>query len=286
MMLGIRTSTSHIFLSIISLSGLLCTLSSGQELQYPLAIATHGEAIYLVDRNLPGIWKSERGKLSIYFQASKTYRTPLNAPRCAAIDAQGRLYVGDSATREVYRFDEKDQPQPLTHSSIGIPMGIAITADGNLLVSDLELHRICKIKLSGDKKPVVENYAEVPAPSGNCLDAEDRLWVVSRDKDALLRVSKDRKVETVVSGRAFGFPHAVLLDKEGTAYVSDGYGKTIWKVPADGKPLKWAAGEPLVSPEGLAWRDGNLLVVDPRAKGVFQIEPDGKISAVDLGTAP
>ena len=54
-------------------------------------------------------------------------------------------------------------------------------------------------------------------------------------------------------------------------------------MPPDGKPEKWAAGEPLVNPVGLDWRDDNLLVVDPRAKGVFQIDADGKISAVDLG---
>lgn len=272
--------------SLFFLPGLFCLTSSGQELEYPLAIATHGQAIYLVDRNLPGIWKSEGGKLSVYFQASKTYRTPLNAPRCLAFDAKGRLYVGDSATREVYRFDDKGQPQPLTGGSILIPMGIAVTPNGDLLVSDLDLHRIMKVNLSGENTPVVEKYAEVPAPTGVFLDAEERLWVVSRDKDALLRVTKDRKVETVVSGRAFAFPHAVVLDNEGTAYVSDGYGKTIWKVPRDGKPVKWASGDPLVMPEGLAWRDGNLLVVDPRAKGVFQLDPDGKVSTVELGTSP
>src|SRR5690242_8766350 len=52
-----------ILLSIIFLSA-----SEGgaraEELHYPLAIATHGETIYLADRNLPGVWKSEGGKLS------------------------------------------------------------------------------------------------------------------------------------------------------------------------------------------------------------------------------
>jgi sugar lactone lactonase YvrE len=258
--------------------------SRAEDLQYPLAIATQGDTIYLVDRNLPGVWKLARGKLSVYFQASKRFKTPLNAPRCLAVDAEGRLYVGDSATRDVYRFDANDQPEPLTGGTIGIPMGIAVTSEGNLLVSDLELNRIWKVSSLGEKKPTVERYADVPAPGGICLDGEGRLWVVSRDTHALLRVDAQGNVETVISERAFEFPHAVLVDKEGTAFVSDGYAKAVWKVPGDGKPQKWVTGEPLVYPEGLAWQDDNLLVVDPRAKSVFRIDREGQISTVDLGT--
>ncbi|HVA47322.1 MAG TPA: NHL repeat-containing protein [Pirellulales bacterium] len=252
------------------------------DLQYPLAIAVHGDTVYLADRNLPGVWKSAGGKLSVYFQASKQFRTPLNAPRCLAVDGEGRLYVGDSATREVYRFTADGKPEPLTDGTIGIPMGIAVTADGDLLVSDLEVHRIWKVTLSGEK-PHTEKYADVAAPSGICLDADGRLWVVSRGTDALLRVDAKKKVEVVVPGRAFEFPHAVMIDGEGTAFVSDGYAKAVWKVPREGKPEKWAAGGPLVNPVGLAWQDDKLLVADPRAKAVFQIDREGKISAFDLG---
>lgn len=273
-----------IFLSIIFLSldpGPQC--ARADDLQYPLAIATHGEIVYLADRDLPGIWKSEGGKLSVYFQGSKQLRTPLNAPRSLAVDGDGRLYAGDSATREVYRFDADGKSRPLTDGAIGIPMDIAVTPDGDLLVSDLELHRIWKVNLSGNQKPAAEKYAEVPAPAGIWLDGEGRLWVVSRGKDALWRIDAKRKAEVIISGRAFEFPNDVTLDKEGTAYVSDGYGKAIWKVPPGGKPKKWAAGGPLVKPLGLAWRDDNLLLVDPHAKAVFQIDPEGKISAVDFG---
>ena len=257
--------------------------ASAQELQYPLAIATHDATIYLADRNLPGVWKSAGGKLSVYFQASKTFRTPLNAPRCLAVDGQGRLYVGDSATREVYRFDDSGQPQPLTSGTIGIPMGIAVTAEGDLLVSDLEVHRIWKVTLSGKEKPTTEKYADVAAPSGVCLDKEGRLWVVSRGTNALLRVSPEQKVEVVVAGREFEFPHSVVLDQGGTAYISDGYAKAIWRLSPDGKPEKWVSGEPLVNPVGLALRGDNLLVVDPRAMGVFKIDKEAKISVFDLG---
>lgn len=278
-----RTFTSLIFLPTLFLPNVNCSVLSGQELQYPLAIAAHGETIYLADLNLPGIWKSQAGKSSVYFQGSQMFRTPLNRPRCVAVDAEGRLYAGDSSTREVYRFDDEGKPQPLTNSSIGIPMGIAVTADGDLLVSDLELHRIMKISLAADKKPAVEKYAEVPAPAGIALDGDGRLWVVSRGPSPLWRVGRDGKVETVIADRPFEFPNAVAIGKDGTAYIADGYAKAIWKVPPDGKPIKWVSGDPLVNPVGLTWQDDKLLVVDPRANGVFQIDTEGKSSAVELG---
>jgi sugar lactone lactonase YvrE len=270
--------------TVLLLTLAIAATASAQELQYPLAIATHGKTIYLADRNLPGVWKSEAGKLTVYFQASKKFRTPLNAPRCLAVDGEGRLYAGDSATREVYRFDADGNPQPLTSGTIGIPMGIAVTADGNLLVSDLEVHRIWKVTLSVGDKPSTEKYADVPAPSGICLDSQQRLWVVSRGTDALHRVTPDKKVEVVVKGREFKFPHAVVVNDEQTAFISDGYAKAVWRLTRDGKPEKWASGDPLVNPVGLAWSGDNLLVVDPRAKAVFQIDKDAKVSTVDLGT--
>ncbi|HWB11197.1 MAG TPA: NHL repeat-containing protein [Pirellulales bacterium] len=285
-MSALLTATKVTFAVVTVLGSLAGRPADAQELEYPLAIATHGSAIYLVDRNLPGIWKSEGGKLGVFFQGSKSFRTPLNAPRCLAIDSEGRLYVGDSATREVYRFDPDGQPQPLTGASIGIPMGIAIDAQGDLLVSDLELPRIWKIALSNGKKTKVERYADVPEPAGICLDGEGRLWVVSRGTNALLRVDSKGNVETVISGRAFEFPHSVAVDKEGTAFVCDGYARAVWKIPSGGKPQpqKWVAGDPLVQPVALAWQDENLLVVDPRAKSVFRIDREGQISTVDLGT--
>ena len=109
------------------------------EFDYPLAVTETADGIvYVADRNLPGIWKVEDGKKSIYFQGSKKFRTPLNAVRCLAIDHEGKLLAGDSSTREVYRFDDDAKPQPLTEGWIGIPMALAVAPDGTIYTADLE----------------------------------------------------------------------------------------------------------------------------------------------------
>jgi hypothetical protein len=87
----------------------------------------------------------------------------------------------------------------------------------------------------------------------------------------------------VISDRAFEFPQAVVVDKEGTAFVSDGYARAVWKVQPQTRPQQWVSGGPLVYPSGLAWQDDKLLLVDPRAKSVFRIDREGEVSTVDLG---
>ena len=251
------------------------------QLRYPLsAAADESGTVYVADRELHGVWQIQKNVLTKFYEGSAKYRTPLNAVRCVTFDAQGRLLAGDSATREIYRFAEDGKPTPLTQGEIGIPMDVVVNPAGDLLVSDLELQRIFRIP-GGKGKPV--EVAEVAAPRGLFLDAEERLWVVSGgSKNPLLRVSADGEVSVVVSGRPFQFPHDVVVDGEGTAYVSDGYGKTIWKIADGGQPEAWVSGAPLANPVGLAWQGENILAADSKAKAVFRIDPAGQISPLPI----
>lgn len=248
-------------------------------LQYPLtAVASaDGKSVFIADLDGPGVWKLSDGKLSMFFQASKKFRTPLNRVRCVGLDRNGKLLAGDSSTREVFRFDDDGKPQPLTNGGIGIPMDLVVDPDNNIFVTDLELKWIWKIPAAGGK---AEKFAEVEAPRGITIDADKNLWVINHGKNQLLRVTPDAKVEVVVEGRPWGFPHEVELDKNKTAFVTDGYGKCVWKVPFGGKPEKLVSGEPLVNPVGLTWQGETLLVIDPRAKGVFALDSSGKLTAV------
>ena len=257
-------------------------LVTNAQMQYPLSVvATDGGELYIADRELPGIWRVDTaGVVSSFFQGSKKFRTPLNAVRCVAIDRSGALLAGDSSTREVYRFDKDAKPVPLTNGGIGIPMSIAVNSRGELLVSDLETQRIVKVPAQGGKPEVV---AQVAAPRGVCVDAEDRVWVVSQNR--LVRINADSKVETILEGRPFEFGHTVAVTADKTAYVVDGYAATVWKIPAGQKPEKWVSGKPLQRPVGLALSKGQLFVADPHAKAVFQIDLAGKLKPLELQAA-
>lgn len=245
---------------------------------YPVAIVVDkAGVIYLADRDLPGIWRWEGGRLSLVFQGSKKFRTPLNAIRCLALDRDGRLLAGDSATCDVYRVDAQGRPQPLTaqgkpYGQIGIPMGIAVDAEGRLLVSDLELHRIVRVPKEGG---AVEPFATVQAPRGLFLDAKNQLWVISGRK--LLRIAAPGEPPTtIVDDGVFQYPHAVAVSDDGTAYVVDGYAKAVWKIAPGQKAEKWANGEPFDNPVGIAIHAGRWFVVDPRAGALFELDEAGK----------
>ena len=249
--------------------------AAAQQLQYPLAVAAADEkGPYVVDLNLPGVWRHASEGWEGVFQGGKQFRTPLHRPRCAALDARGRLLVGDSATREVYRLGEDGMPAPLTNGGIGVPMDLVVAENGEILVSDLELHCIWRVPAEGGAP---QKLADVPSPRGLTLDGQGRLLVVSHGEHAVLRVDAAGQIEPVVSGTPFQFPHDLVPSQDGGLIVSDGYAKTLWKVNAQGEAAAWVHGEPLVNPVGLAWYQQMLLVADPHARSVFQVDAQGKV---------
>jgi streptogramin lyase len=190
----------------------------------------------------------------------------------------GKLLAGDSSTRDIYRFDDAGQPQPLTaqgqpFGQIGIPMDIVNDAEGNLLVSDLELHRIVKVPKAGGN---AEKVLDVNAPRGLFYDAQQQLWIISGRR--LVRFAAAGKLEVIVDAGVFEFPHTVVVKSDGAAYVCDNYANAIWKVAPGQKPEKWVSGAPLVRPVGMAALGDKLIVVDPHAKAVFEIDASGKLT--------
>ena len=240
------------------------------EFIYPLAVtATADGLIYVADRNLPGIWKIENGQKSVFFQGSKKFRTPLNA-----------LLAGDSSTRDVFRFDDAGQPQPLTSGWIGIPMALAVAPDGTIYTADLELHRIWKMPAEGAKEPT--EFAVINSPRGLTLDPDGNLWVLSTSskQGQIQKVTPDGKIEPWIKDHPFNLPHNIVRMDDGTFFVTDNYEHAVWKIAADGKPEKFVSGEPLDRPVGLSRSGDNLLIADPHIRTIFSLAPDKMLTVV------
>lgn len=251
------------------------------EFNYPLAVTSNSAGVvFVADRNLPGIWKVENGQKSLYFQASKKFRTPLNAVRCLAIDHQGKLLAGDSGTREVYRFDDAGQPQPLTKGWIGIPMAIVVAPDGTIYTADLELHRIWKMPAEGSEMPT--EFAVINSPRGMTLDPEGNLWVLSTSsKDGQIqKITPDGKAEPLVKDHPFNLPHNIVRMDDGSFFVTDNYEHAVWKVAPDGTPEKFVSGPPLDRPVGLCRSGERLLIADPHIRTIFALAPDKTLTVL------
>jgi hypothetical protein len=237
--------------------------------QYPLAVAVAGpnEAI-LVDLDGRTIqrWTEAEG-LKLIATGSKTLRQPLNRPRCVAVGAAGELYVGCTASRDVFRVSASADPVGLTGGKIGIPNSVVVRKDGSLLVADLETRRILSVPAGGGEPTEFRNLNA----RGLFLAADDAVWAVVQGDEQLVKLSPDGKdLQVIVSGRPFGFPHNVVIAEDGTAFVTDGYRKAIWSIPPGGAPEVWFEGEPLQNPVGLALMGDQLLVADPHAKQLFR----------------
>ena len=245
---------------------------------YPVdVVAAADGTIYVADLRLPGIWRVADGKAEVFVQGSKTFRTPLNAIRCLALDAEGLLLAGDSATREVYRVSKSGELTPLTKGGVGIPVCLAVDPEGDIFASDLELQRIWKIPAAGGEP---QEYAVLAAVRGMAFDKNGTLWVARGLSPSIARVRTDGSLDPVLEEQTFSFAGQMAIGDDGTIYVADGYAKAIWKVSPDGAANRWIEGEPLVHPVGLAWRGDDLLIVDPRANALFAASPDGTLSRV------
>lgn len=250
---------------------------------YPIGVAAARDGtIYVADKNAdrPAIWKIKDGKAEIFFEGSKRFRTPLNRVYCVAIDNEGRLLAGDSATREVYRFSADAKPEPLTHGFIGIPVALAVAADGTIYVADLEAQRIWSVPKDGLKEgEEPKEVALLAGCRGLAFDADGKLIASTTLEDPIRRVGEGGKLEVLVKDRPFQLNHQIVVGKDGTMYVTDNYAATIWQVPAGGgEPKPFVKGAPLVKPVGLAKRGDDLLVADPHAKMIFVVTPDAKIT--------
>lgn len=268
-------------------ASLIVTATHAGDMQYPLSVAAGPDGtIYVADRNAHGIWKISDSKLTPFWMGSNKFRTPLNAVRCVAVDVKGRVVAGDTATREIYRFNAEGQPEPLTNGGIGMPMALAFDSKGDILVCDLEIHQIVKVPEAGGG-PV--KVADAARPSGIVVDAQDRIWIVdSSGKNQVVRLisdGKEFKTETVVAEKPFQFPHNIALDKELNAYICDNYAGVIWKVGPDGKPQKWVADERMAKPVGITLAGDRLLIADPHAMQIFEATLDGKLTQVKFEAA-
>ena len=245
--------------------------------QYPLtvAVAPDGSAV-LVDLNLPGVWRvpAGGGKPVLVVQGSKMFRKPLNRPRSAVVLEDGAILVSDTATREIYKLaaDGSGDPQPLTSGYLGIPNSLALTPDGNLVIADLESHFVYKVPVTGGQPELLSKTNA----RGVHVDTNGRILAVlaPAGPPQLVEVNADGDDKPIVNETAFQFPHNVVAAKDGTLYVTDGYAKAVWKVISGMPPQKLVEGEPLKNPVGLALNaEGKLLVADPHAKQLFEIDP-------------
>lgn len=245
-----------------------------EKVVYPRLTATDGGDLYLVDIDLPGIWKLSGDKKSVYAPGTKLLRKPMNRPWCVTPHPSGGILVGDSATREIYAIAESgNKLTALNGGYLGIPMAIAVSPDKKMIyVGDAEKRAVFRLPITGGKPELV---ARVNA-RGLEFDGDGNLWAVTPDAAAVQKIDVNaNKASVVIDGRPYQFPGGITWVGD-HGYVTDSYGNSIWKFTADGKTEKWLEGAPMKFPVGISSDEKSLYVTDPKSMQVFQIDRETK----------
>jgi sugar lactone lactonase YvrE len=242
--------------------------------KYPLNVAVQDGTLFVVDLDLPGVWQIKDGKRTLFVRGTKFLRKPMNRPRCIALHPDGGILVGDSATREVYHIaSENAEPKPLCNAHVGIAMALAVSPDKqSIYIGDAEKRSVLRIPIAGgDPELIVRVNAR-----GLAFDAEGKLWAVTPDAEAVYRIdTEEKKQEAIIKERPYQYPNGLVWAGD-HGYVTDAYGKAVWKFTPDGKTEKWVSGDPLKSPVGIAIDDKQIYVAEPHKLQVYGFDRESK----------
>jgi len=216
----------------------------------------------------------------------------LQRPQSGAVDRAGRIYVTDVSRKAVFVFDEaKGEFDVWDEAMRGVrfvsPIGVALGARDEVLVTDSELARVFRLDRSG--KPVGEFGAGIlQRPTGIARDpATHRVFVAdTHGHDIKVFDDEGRLVDTL--GRRgegvgeFNFPTHLAWSGR-TLFVTDMLNSRIQGLGDDGEvTLKF--GRPglyvgnLVRPKGVATdAEGNIYVVESMYDHLLVFDRQGRL---------
>jgi sugar lactone lactonase YvrE len=165
------------------------------------------------------------------------FAVPINAIRF-----QGDLIVAELGTNSVVRASGADPTQRVTLAKLGVPAGLAATAD-DLWVSDFATGQV--LQLVADGEPLAEPAivaSGLVTPEGLAVTADGRLLVVESGAHRLSSIAlATGEVTVLVDGLALGavgpatMPptwtfNGVAVDAAGTIYVSGDIDNMLYRI--------------------------------------------------------
>ncbi len=201
----------------------------------------------------------------------------LQRPQSGTVDAEGRIYVTDASRQAVYVFDKPAgtlRVWDMAHENTRFeaPIGIALGAGGEILVTDAGLHGVFRLNREGN--PVGEFGQDVlKRPTGLARDAQRGLIYVADTYAHDIKVFGDDGHLVKVIGRRgdadgeFNYPTHLAFAAD-RLYVTDAMNARVQIFDAQGKFLRALGRRGLkvgdfVRPKGITVDpSGNLYVVE------------------------
>jgi len=198
-------------------------------------------------------------------------------PYGVTTDLSGRIYVTDTVGWVTVIDREKSKISHLGHRGHGklhTPIGIAVTDEGTVLVSDSKLKRVYGFDPDGNLILAIGEEGEFDNPAGIAVDPQrKRLFVVDSHLHKIRVYSTEGTFlfdfgERGSGPAQFNFPSNIVIDGSGTVYVCDAMNFRVQVFDYEGNYLSHFGklGDGIghfARPKGIALdRDGNIYVVD------------------------
>jgi len=215
----------------------------------------------------------------------------LQRPQCGAVNAEGSVFVTDISRAAVYVFDKPAGKLEIwdmarSGSRFLAPIGIALGAQGEILVADAELHSVFRLDRKG--KPIGEFGRDVlKRPTGLARDAQrGQVYVADTHAHDIKVFSDDGKLLKVIGRRGesdteFNAPThlAFAFDK---LYVTDTLNSRIQILDAHGNMVRKFGQRGLyvgnlVRPKGVAVdTKENIYVIESLYDNLLVFDSQGR----------
>ena len=278
----------------------------------PAAVVTVDDTTFVLDTGNNRILKLDvDGRLVAKFDSATDSRLGLRQAVAMATDGR-KLFVVDSSAPMVLVVGtsgrvEKAIPLP----SVALadkplrPIGIAVSPDGKIAVSDANNHRVLLLDGEGRLLKAVGIGARAGGtegfnvPGNLALDGAGNIYVVDILNGRVVQLSPDGDVIRQFGqlGDTAGMlarPKGVAVDAAGRVFVSDGLKAAIEVFSPAGTylgavgrrdPDDPAAGSLFVAPAGL-WLSGDRLQVADRFAGLVTLKVPGPVQQAKAATTP
>lgn len=234
----------------------------------------------------------------IAYRHVSTINDQLRLPSDVAVDQQERIYILDGTAGLVRVYDRQGKSLPALGGDdiLNQPLGIDVSAKGDVLVADSGNHRL--VLFPADRSPPL--FLPIPPlPGGKLSDPTDASFgstagvyhAVDNENHRVVTLDRNGKVlwSRGIMGRnpdEFRFPFLMDVDSAGNLYVVEVINTRVQVLAPDGSHIRFIGDwgiEPgqFFRPKGVAVNDKNEVFVTDSYLGVIQaFSQDGKFLGV------